>query len=116
MEQVYQSWRWIRREMNVLFQLRISHVLRFISICELFTDSPPYYVKQMKVYGKLSCFKLRRFHTSDFGKLGLKLRMSIFVFNNRTHNLLSYLYVFLRVSLKDLTEGKVVRSFIEFKT
>jgi hypothetical protein len=25
-----------------LFQARISHVLCFISICDLFTDSPPY--------------------------------------------------------------------------
>jgi hypothetical protein len=24
------------------FQVRISHVLRFISVCDLFTDSPPY--------------------------------------------------------------------------
>jgi hypothetical protein len=26
----------------MFFQIRISHVLPLISICELFTDSPPY--------------------------------------------------------------------------
>jgi hypothetical protein len=41
--QVYQCWWRIRQEINVfLFQVRISHVLRFISICDLFTDSPSY--------------------------------------------------------------------------
>jgi hypothetical protein len=38
--QVYQSWWRICREINVFSQVRISHVLRFISICDLFTDSP----------------------------------------------------------------------------
>jgi hypothetical protein len=39
--QVYQCWWRICREINVfLFQVRISHVLRFISMCVLFTDSP----------------------------------------------------------------------------
>jgi hypothetical protein len=43
MGQVYQ-YRWrIRREMNVFFfQVRISHVLLFITICDLFTDSCSY--------------------------------------------------------------------------
>jgi hypothetical protein len=41
MGHVYQCWRRICREINVfLFQVQISHVLRFISICDLFTDSP----------------------------------------------------------------------------
>jgi hypothetical protein len=40
MGQVYQCWWRIRREINYFFQVRISHVLRFISICSLFTDSP----------------------------------------------------------------------------
>jgi hypothetical protein len=38
MGQVYQCWWRICREINVFFQVRISHVLRFISICDLFTD------------------------------------------------------------------------------
>jgi hypothetical protein len=42
MGQVYQCWWRICRQINVSFQVRISHVLRFISICDLFTDSPPY--------------------------------------------------------------------------
>jgi hypothetical protein len=38
--QVYQCrWR-ICREINVFFQIRISNVLRFISICKLYTESP----------------------------------------------------------------------------
>jgi hypothetical protein len=40
MGQVFQCWWRICRKINVFFQVRISHVLRFISICELFTDSP----------------------------------------------------------------------------
>jgi hypothetical protein len=40
MGQVYQcSWR-ICREINVLSQVRILHVLRFISICDIFADFP----------------------------------------------------------------------------
>jgi hypothetical protein len=43
MGQVYnQCWWRISRETNVFFQFRISHVLRFISICVLFTNSPTY--------------------------------------------------------------------------
>jgi hypothetical protein len=38
MGQVYQCW-WICRQINVFFQVGISHVLRFVSICDLFTDS-----------------------------------------------------------------------------
>jgi hypothetical protein len=37
---VYQCWRRICREMNVFSQVRISYVLCFISICDLFTDFP----------------------------------------------------------------------------
>jgi hypothetical protein len=40
--QVYQCRWWICQEINVFFQVRISHFLRFISICDLFTDSPSY--------------------------------------------------------------------------
>jgi hypothetical protein len=42
MGQVYQRWWRICREINVFFfvQVQISHVLRFISICYLFIDSP----------------------------------------------------------------------------
>jgi hypothetical protein len=45
MGQVYQLWWRIRdRKINVSFlQVRISHVLRFISNCDLFTDLPSYY-------------------------------------------------------------------------
>jgi hypothetical protein len=42
MGQVCQCWWRICREINYFFQVRISHVLRFISICDLFTDSPSY--------------------------------------------------------------------------
>jgi hypothetical protein len=45
MGQVYQCWWRICRELSVFFQVRISHVLRFISICDLFTDSNSY-IKQ----------------------------------------------------------------------
>jgi hypothetical protein len=38
--EVYQYWWRICREINVFFfQVRISYVLRFISICDLFTES-----------------------------------------------------------------------------
>jgi hypothetical protein len=40
MGQVYQCWWRICREINVFFQVSVSHVLRFISIYDLFTDSP----------------------------------------------------------------------------
>jgi hypothetical protein len=39
--QMYQYWWMICREINV-FQVTISHVLRFILICLLYTDSPSY--------------------------------------------------------------------------
>jgi hypothetical protein len=42
MGQVYQCWWRICREINVFFQVRISHVLRFISIYDLFADSSSY--------------------------------------------------------------------------
>jgi hypothetical protein len=38
MRQVYQCWWRICREINVFFQVRISHVIGFISIYDLFTD------------------------------------------------------------------------------
>jgi hypothetical protein len=45
MRQVYQCWWRICREINVYpLQVRISHVLRFISICDLFADSPFYMI------------------------------------------------------------------------
>jgi hypothetical protein len=37
--QVYQCWWRICQEINVSFEVRISYVLRFISICDLFTNS-----------------------------------------------------------------------------
>jgi hypothetical protein len=40
MGQVYQCWWRICREINVSSQARISQVLRFIFICDLFNDSP----------------------------------------------------------------------------
>jgi hypothetical protein len=39
---VYQYWSRICREINVFLQVRVSHVLRFMFICGLFTDSPSY--------------------------------------------------------------------------
>jgi hypothetical protein len=36
MGQVYQRWWMICREINVLIRVPISHVLHFISICDLF--------------------------------------------------------------------------------
>jgi hypothetical protein len=40
MGQVCQCWWRICREINVFDHVRISHVLRFISIYDQFTDSP----------------------------------------------------------------------------
>jgi hypothetical protein len=40
MGQVYQCWRRICREISVFSRVRISHVLGFISIYDLFIDSP----------------------------------------------------------------------------
>jgi hypothetical protein len=41
MGQMYQYWWRICQEINVFFfHIRISHVLRIISICNLFTDPP----------------------------------------------------------------------------
>jgi hypothetical protein len=43
MGQVYQCWWRIWREIKFFFfQFRISHILRSISNCDLFTDTPPY--------------------------------------------------------------------------
>jgi hypothetical protein len=42
MGQVYQCWWRICREINVIFQVLMSHILPFISICDLFTESPSY--------------------------------------------------------------------------
>jgi hypothetical protein len=42
MGQVYQCWWKICWDINVFFQVRISHVLRFIFTCDLFADSPSY--------------------------------------------------------------------------
>jgi hypothetical protein len=45
---VYQRWRGICREINVFVQVQISYVLRFISICYLFSDSPSYQVDSLE--------------------------------------------------------------------
>jgi hypothetical protein len=42
MRQVYQCWWSICREINVISSFECHYVLRFISICVLFTDSPSY--------------------------------------------------------------------------
>jgi hypothetical protein len=53
--QLYQCrWR-IRRELNVFFQVRISHVSRFISIFYLFTDISSY--MQVAFLSYFSCFE-----------------------------------------------------------
>jgi hypothetical protein len=44
MEQVYQCWWRICGEINVFFQVRISHILHCISICDPFTESSSYTV------------------------------------------------------------------------
>jgi hypothetical protein len=49
MGQVYQCWWRTCREINVYFQVWISHVLRFISISGLFTDSPSYIPNFIKI-------------------------------------------------------------------
>jgi hypothetical protein len=33
------------------FQVKVSHVLRFISICDLFTDSPSYIRVYLSLFG-----------------------------------------------------------------
>jgi hypothetical protein len=38
MGQVYQCWRRTCREINAIFQVRILHVIRLLSICDVFTD------------------------------------------------------------------------------
>jgi hypothetical protein len=43
MGQGYQCWWRICREIKCFFQVQILHVLHFISICDLFTDSPSYF-------------------------------------------------------------------------
>jgi hypothetical protein len=48
MGQVCQCWWGICREINISFQVRISHVLRFISICNLFTNSSSYRISYKK--------------------------------------------------------------------
>jgi hypothetical protein len=48
MGQVYEYWWRIRREINVFPNIRISHVLRFICICDPFTDSPLHLNKKVK--------------------------------------------------------------------
>jgi hypothetical protein len=40
--ELYQCWWRICRELNVSSQVRISHAF-FLSICDLFSDSPSYY-------------------------------------------------------------------------
>jgi hypothetical protein len=42
MGQVYQCWWRTCRDIHVSFQVRISHVLCFISICDLFSGAPWY--------------------------------------------------------------------------
>jgi hypothetical protein len=52
MGQVHTCWWRICREINVFFfQFRISHALRFMSICDLFTDSHLYLKKLGKTQG-----------------------------------------------------------------
>jgi hypothetical protein len=63
--QMYQCWQ-ICREINVFPQLQISHVLRFISICDLLTYSSPqkrciWTVKTLIHWRLVACiFKLPR--------------------------------------------------------
>jgi hypothetical protein len=45
MGQAYQCWWRICQEINVFPQVRVSYLLRFMAICDLFTDSPSYYTE-----------------------------------------------------------------------
>jgi hypothetical protein len=45
MGQVYQCWCRICRDINVFFQILISHIISFISISDLFTDSHAYILR-----------------------------------------------------------------------
>jgi hypothetical protein len=47
-EDVYHCWWRVCREINVFFQVRISHVLHFISPCDLLTDSHLYVHSEMR--------------------------------------------------------------------
>jgi hypothetical protein len=47
MAETYRCWWRICREIIVFFQVRISHILRFISICDLFTDVPSFKILAM---------------------------------------------------------------------
>jgi hypothetical protein len=64
MGHVYQCWWRICRDINVSFQVQISHVLRFISISDLFTDSSSYKVEYWEEYcayiSKITCSAIKK--------------------------------------------------------
>jgi hypothetical protein len=58
MRQVHQCWWRICQGINVFSQVRISHVLHFISICDLHTDSPSQ-MKSHKYMNKVSTHSMQ---------------------------------------------------------
>jgi hypothetical protein len=46
MEQMYECWWRICREINVFFQVWMLHVLCFVFICDPFTDSPSFVIPE----------------------------------------------------------------------
>jgi hypothetical protein len=56
---VYQWWWRTCREKKCLFQVRILHILRFTSICDLFSDCPSYIVDGSTEKTELFCPRYR---------------------------------------------------------
>jgi hypothetical protein len=83
MGQVYQCWWRICREINVIFLVRISHVLRLISICDLFTEHRvccgSLSVGGMQTCTGGHCYRLQERCASKCGTFSAKLRILIFV-------------------------------------
>jgi hypothetical protein len=50
MGQVCECWWRICREINALHRFEFHHVLRFMSICDPFTDSPSYLLRYDAVH------------------------------------------------------------------
>jgi hypothetical protein len=74
-------------------QIRISYVLRFISICDLFTDSPAYliwtYERYEDIYKKIIFFKYISFHFHiwpSFRKQNITRRNAVHAFPAQISN------------------------------
>jgi hypothetical protein len=58
MGQVYQCWWRVCREIKVFFQVRISHISHFISICAgLYTDSPLYLTRVVRHHIEVNSYQ-----------------------------------------------------------